>query len=651
MGKLKKSRKNKKARVNPLQRSDGSNDVNGSANPERDENLRQSKILPLIAKLASTVPNDKSMALAAITVLCDDAHLRTLFLKDRIISILMESCLNDSSDEIVVEAYGVLRNLAIEQGPEVIKFLWRSDIWTPLQAALEKIKASFAYLLQNGPGKDKSKSSLLYDFAENILSLILILCTELDHDYDILKPKISPALDLICDLLNHQSSPSPHFKVSSSLYNALLEFVHDLSCQFPEFASALSQNNTFSLSLCRSYVYGLTLQTPVLPRIYVESITFNIETSVPLPLSKKEPLCKQILDNVVSQLLTIDLNQLVSDLSALKLPDNAQLPIHKPLGPVNTLEAALSQDASHTRKVQLTLTALEISLDLIASVLEYLAHEDDEVSSAGESETSNGLLSDTIDETLVGRVGAILCELLQFELSNQQALSLTTKTLIALNNLTWLVNLSPVMPASWFERSGMIWDGALTALAHNDVLLQKNCLSTMWAIAKAWGPETSNKVNEELINKLVSLAHEARSAVDSAANLDEDSLDWYVALVGFLGTVAPVANSSPITSAIGQFLLELVFWTTLTPSADPAVAEVFVEGLNMIYDTFSDKAFPYDLNVFVQQKYLEKLVEMEPQVRHAYKLIDRNKLPLAKDRAQEAFLNLGRFIQYKRKEQ
>ena len=65
MGKLKKGRRNQKARLNPI----GTNPKASSKDEKRDENTRQSKILPLINKLKSTVANDRSMALGAITVL------------------------------------------------------------------------------------------------------------------------------------------------------------------------------------------------------------------------------------------------------------------------------------------------------------------------------------------------------------------------------------------------------------------------------------------------------------------------------------------------------------------------------------------------------------------------------------------------------
>lgn len=119
MGKLKRGRKNQKARVNPIANN---SKKNFDKQEIKDENTRNSKILPLINNLKSSVPNDKTMALGAITVLCEDERMRKLLLKEKLVLIIMEQCLNDSNDEIVVESFGLLRNIGIEEGYEVTKF-------------------------------------------------------------------------------------------------------------------------------------------------------------------------------------------------------------------------------------------------------------------------------------------------------------------------------------------------------------------------------------------------------------------------------------------------------------------------------------------------------------------------------------------------
>lgn len=155
MGKLKKGRKNQKARLNPI----GSKSQQDS---KKDEATRTSKILPLINKLNSTIPNEKSMALGAITILSEDARMRKLLLKEKLISVVMQTCLNDFNDEIVVEAFGLLRNLGIEEGYDVVKYLWRQGIWTSIESALNKIDESFKFLQEKEMSKRINRNYSYY---------------------------------------------------------------------------------------------------------------------------------------------------------------------------------------------------------------------------------------------------------------------------------------------------------------------------------------------------------------------------------------------------------------------------------------------------------------------------------------------------------
>ena len=117
---------------------------------------KQSKIGPLIDKLKSLVLNDKSMAIGVINVLAEDEQMRQELINNDIVLVLMQYCLNDAnaSEDILIESFGLLRNLIIEEGYDIIQFIWDNDIWTIVENNLNKINISFNYLMNHNNNDD-----------------------------------------------------------------------------------------------------------------------------------------------------------------------------------------------------------------------------------------------------------------------------------------------------------------------------------------------------------------------------------------------------------------------------------------------------------------------------------------------------------------
>jgi hypothetical protein len=91
-------------------------------------------------------------------------------------------------------------------------------------------------------------------------------------------------------------------------------------------------------------------------------------------------------------------------------------------------------------------------------------------------------------------------------------------------------------------------------------------------------------------------------------------------------------------------LMRLVVELPATP------AETVVEALNAIYDVYDDAAHDYDAPVFVAGGFLHMLHTVVPAVRRFVKTIDRRRYPALRERAEEAFINLEAFIEYKQGE-
>ncbi|RLV92349.1 Synchronized import protein 1 [Spathaspora sp. JA1] len=602
MGKLKRNKKNARARLNPIASS-------SSADVKKDASTIQSKIVPLINKLSSTVANDKSMALGAITVLAEDQRMRGLLLKEKLVPILMEKCLNDSNDEIVVESFGLLRNLCIEQGYDVITYIWRNNIWTTIESCLDKINTSFKYLWENPTEKqDKSKVELLYDFTDNILNLIMVLASGSDEIFDSILDKIDPIIGFVVQLIQTRTKQTNTRGISDKLFNSTLEFIYEFSTESAEFIIKLND-----LANLVEFISKIETGENKLAYVYLKGIEFN-GYEVLNNQTDQEYIATQLHD-LYTKITTIDLQNLKSQLVAISNPpDNTQKDISK-------------QDLSYKS----TLSCIEVTLDIITSMLEYL--------SSTTSETLEPIqLSSNVSKILISNIYPLIRELLQFEINNEGCLQLLEKILGALNNLTWLMVSSETFPVEWYDISIEIWN-IILKLSSQPIHIQDVSLNILWGLVKSLGGQVSQLIPSDMINSLIT----------SVKADNEDELRLYLSVVGFLGNVAPIIGNTAITKEISNFLMNSIE-LGISQSSNLQMVEILIESLNLIYEIFGDSSFEYDLEIYVGENYSTRLSSYEPEIKQIYKKLDKNKHPQLKLKLEETWLNLTRFIPYKNSE-
>lgn len=644
MAKLKKNKRGKK--TNPL------GEKPKSKQDQKDESTRQSKILPLINKLQSSVPNERAMAMGAIGILAEDTRMRKLLLKEKLILILMEQCLNDSNDEIVVELYGLLRNLAIEEGYDVCKFYWRSNIWASIEAGINKIETSFKFLEENEAStgsadkkaKDKSKIQLLYDFTENLLSLVAGIANSSEDLFDAVLDKIDIPLALVTNLLQWNS---PKLRVTIKLYNALLNCLFEFTAESLPFIQKLAQVQNFQLDQLIACVNDPAQVNNKLGKIYVEGIKFNVY-EVLHKYNFKQELATEILSTVFDVSTTIDLAKVNETL--FKPIDNAEDPITKNENGELSVPFLSSKGEETPEKIQANadLLCVETSLDLIASLLEFISTNEDLIEDPI-------ILSESTLSILIEKVYPFSMELLKFEIDHQFKLQLTEKALVVLNNLTWLFLSNSAIPTEWYERLINVIDITKILLSKENIDYQKQCLNILWGASKSLGPEIRAKLDESMIESLIKINQEFISSSfqdEVEGNLEDDrlaKLEVFLTATGFLGSIASIVENTDITRVIAEFLLQLITFFH-DKSQYSLCNEIVIESLNLIYDIFGDSLYSYDRAVFYEGGYIERLQQIEPRVKVMYKRIDKNRNPQLKVRGEEALLNLGRFIQYKQSE-
>ncbi|CAN3356929.1 synchronized import protein 1 [Diutina catenulata] len=667
MGKTKKTRKNTRARVNPLTGHRAA--VGAGIAAATSAASSSSEVAPLIARLKSADPKEKAMAIGTLGVLCENGPMRQVLLKEKLVQTVMEYCLHDASREVETEAFGLLRNLAIDEGYDVIKFMWRQNVWASVETALAGAAAGFGPEWERRSGPERE---LAYDFCENVLSLVVVMATSDEVIFESVFAKIDPLVRFVLEVL---AAP-----VSERLVHAALDFLYEFSTESDQFVELLRlQAGEGSLNFD-----ALDQRGDRLTAVYLDGIRFNTMENA------DHTACGEVLLSLYTTCSTIDLAEVVRTLN-----DTAPLQSGGGSGGSGSGSGAVSGAGSGSgsgagagagadtgaatdtssdggaaaakRATQAAaaaradLRALEVSLDLVTAVLEVL--------SISHFQRPVVLSDDIVAHVLLGKVLPFLVEVVKFEIAHQGRLLVLNRALVALNNFCWLMLANDKVPTAWFELSTGVWDlmqqvvasagagtsgagasgasgagagaASLAALPTASVELQKTVLSILWGIAKAIGPTVQQKVQMSMIQQLV-------AQVKGLSKSDDESLELYLAIMGFLGAVAPLVSDTSVVSEVGGFLMATVDATV--DVVDPMHTEVAIEALNLVYDVFGDKSYPWDAPVFVEQGYLARLREFEPRVKVMFKKVDKNKHHQLKAKAEETWQNLGRFIQYKESE-
>tara|TARA_R110002060_G_scaffold15552_2_gene21684 strand:- start:86 stop:1723 length:1638 start_codon:yes stop_codon:yes gene_type:complete len=230
--------------------------------------------------------------------------------------------------------------------------------------------------------------------------------------------------------------------------------------------------------------------------------------------------------------------------------------------------------------------------------------------------------------------------------------------LSALNNISWTISSIDFstghlrsLQKSWAITTQNIWNEIISpVLASNtaDIELASSITSLAWAVARS--VKGSIKIKPEEQRKFMAL-YQASKSLNGASDGQtkaEDETDAFQGLgvkcIGVLGSLAMDPAPVELNREIGIFLL-----TTLSALPDVPAADT-VEALNQLFDIYADKSYSFDEPVFWGDNFSKHLEDIQPKAKKLAKSIDKRKFGELRARADEAILNLGRFLVYKRKE-
>lgn len=597
MGRSKKRSRASKARLNPLR-----NDSNTSS--AKDASLVTEKIQPLLKHLQSAVPNDRNMAIGSISVLCEDPHMRQLLLKEKLVHIILTHSLNDDVKDIVIEAYGLLRNLTLEEGYDISIHLWRSNIWVSIKDGFNQIVTSLQALKAVDKNSIDPKQiaahnqskRLLFDYADNLISLAVALVNNSD---DILEEVLSEQnLNIIFDLIINFQSYGLNI-LPTTLQNTILDLIYDFSSESLDFIDALLKCDPII-----SMIKHLKEVPPSneLGQILTQGIVLQLlDADEETKLESNQ--CVDLFQNVTVAVQNINIKQMREDMN-LTVTEEVDVPKLKEL-------------AKKRQSAMMQLQAVEMGLDIITGIIEIIASLELDISEE---------LSVILTSQLPGFFNSYLEEF-------------PDRAFIGWNNLLWLF----ISTNEDIDNTLLIelWNKVSTFDDKDIPSIKMAKMSVMWVILKICGIQGNIDMLKEF--NVWNNLYFVNSIIELYKNLDET--EFRQRCCALLATVACFqAQDININERIGHFFIELL-------ATKDTSAEILVEVTSAFFEIYSDSNFSYDLPVFVNGGFLAILKEkVSSNLKDIFKMVDKNKNPELKQKCTDTLNTLDSFIQYKTNE-
>lgn len=601
MGKSKKKSRASKNRLNPLTVAANSNDTTS----RKDASLITKKIQPLIKQLQSAVPNERNIALSTVSVFCEDPHMRQLLLKEKLIQIVMSHLLNDNNLDIVIESVGLLRNLTLEEGYDIAIHLWRSEIWTHIKSGMVNIVKSLDSLKEKDSNDKESKHSkrLLFDYADNLICLIVALSNGSDDILDqILKDdKLHEILYTFVKFIEFGFD-----KLPTNLQNSLLDLIYDFSSESLDFIDNVMACEPIAMLLNSMETFDTKSE---LTKILTQGIRLQFLDGV-IDEKVTSTNCNDILSKVIHSIKDIKLDEMkkalynnVIDNSENITPEDAK---------------KLKGYAKAKQDAMMQLQAIEVGIDVLTGIIEIIA-------------SSEIKPDEQLTQNIVELIPQFLFVLLK---------EFPDRILIAWNNLLWLYATlnNSVNP----ELLTKLWGEITTTPAtQDDMTIKIGKMSVVWVILKLCGSlgyidllkQWSVWDNQQFVLSI------------KTEYVNNDDIEFRQKCCGVLTTIASYQGQSlDINKLVSEFLLE----NMASPQTKP---ELLVDMTHSIFEIYGDGDFDYDEPIFVGNGYLTILKEkVQPNLKNAFKMVDKNKSPELKERCTACYNTLDSFIHYKANE-
>lgn len=234
--------------------------------------------------------------------------------------------------------------------------------------------------------------------------------------------------------------------------------------------------------------------------------------------------------------------------------------------------------------------------------------------------------------------------------SDPDTIRLQGLALSALNNIAWSVSLidfsdeaNAGIQKAWTPVGKAVWENVIAPILSSDtadVTLATQVTSLAWAVSRSLGSHKPLKADDH--RKFISL-YQATRGTQVNESPEDPFQSLGVKCIGVLGQLALDPAPVSLNREIGTFLITVLASLPETPVADA------VEALNQVFDIYGNEESACDKEVFWKDNFLKHLEEVLPKAKAMLKSVDKRAHAELWSRADEAVVNLNRFLAYKRK--
>ncbi|KAI1826512.1 hypothetical protein F4861DRAFT_87205 [Xylaria intraflava] len=640
-----KSRRN---RAKAGQRSDPiAKPVKPPSDPELAA-IREKSILPVLKNLQSSDPKSRTAAASAIANIVQETKCRKLLLREQIVHVLLTETLTDASLESRAAGWEILRVLTAEEEADFSVHLYRVDVLTAVQHASAKITEALVSQNPTFIKRTKAEQSFIWCIAEALTELIAALTAAQDEALN----AVSQNGEILQFLFTLISTGDIKASVLKSALSCMITLSED-NRLFAEnvLGDSTSQCYKRLTTLKNGDGFEAVLACGVLHNIF-SVMDWNDRTK------GRDGACDAILVPILSQ--TLD-RYAALNRDGHGSADVLQIGLEVLASIGTTLKDSLGKGSRANKEVR---EGPDDKNDDMDTDEDKLAGEDDEMAE-DEMEADMDMVTG-VDDDIDGPSGIddlpTLKELMQraipqavtlFQITrgdDEESTLIRAHTLTVLSNIAWTVSCidfsdgaNDAILQAWTPVARFMWkDTVAPVLASNtsDVDLASIVTSLAWAIARTLHEKSFLSGDEH--QKFISLYHASKNL---DANPDDPFQSLGVKCIGVLGQLALEPTPVTINREIGVFLVTVVASLPETPAAES------VEALNQLYDIYGDENGACDKEVFWKDNFLQHIEATVPKVKDMVKKVDKRKSTELRTRAEEASLNLSRFIQYKKKHQ
>ncbi|KAI1806213.1 hypothetical protein F4811DRAFT_172078 [Daldinia bambusicola] len=617
--------------------------------------IREKSILPVLKDLQSSEPKSRTAAAGAIANIVQDAKCRKLLLREKIVHIILNETLTDASLESRAAGWEILRILTAEEEADFCVHLYRVDVLTAIQHACAKITTILTSTSPIFSKTTKAEQAFTWSVAESLTAILSALAEAQDEALDA-ATRNGQILRFLFTLVTLNFTTAP-------VLNSALSCMITLSEDNKQFAEALLADKTTKcydqlIAFKNGGGYKGVLACGVLHNVF-SMVPWNDHSP------GNDDACDAVLVPTLSQ--TLEHTQLNGEMangdSSTSPAEVLQLALEILASIGTTLQQTLE---SGNKREKRETNADAMDADIEEDLVDHESDEDEEngedeemdqdemeadmemVTGADEDDELQGIDDLPTLRELIQKAVPQIVKLVRANGGDDQTSELICgHALTALNNISWTVSCIDFTEKSnaailhaWKPAASMIWQQIVTpVLASNtsDVELATMVTSLAWAIARTLHEQKLLSGDEQ--KKFISLYHASKNL---GSNQEDPFQGLGVKCIGVLGQLALV-ESIALNREIGIFLLTVVKGLPETPAADA------VEALNQLFDIYGDEHKAWDREVFWNDNFLQHLEEVAPKVKAMVKTIDKRQSTELRVRAEEANLNLSRFVRYKQK--